>query len=106
MVADAAQLTRRLTVKRAWAQEHDASKHHAPAATGRPKQLTGHPPRAASTGGHEGQVPVTRSGSSGHAARGPAGDHDDVVAGVPGRGGHPAWAGRMFWLKRNRLTGS
>jgi hypothetical protein len=22
------------------------------------------------------------------------------------RGGHPAWAGRMFWLKRNRLTGS
>ena len=30
----------------------------------------------------------------------------DVVPGVPGHGGHPAWAGRMFWLKRNRLTGS
>jgi hypothetical protein len=33
-------------------------------------------------------------------------DHDDVASGVSGRGGHPAWAGRMFWLKRNRLPGS
>jgi hypothetical protein len=25
---------------------------------------------------------------------------------VSGRGGHPAWAEQMFWLKRNRLRGS
>jgi hypothetical protein len=42
----------------------------------------------------------------GRAARGLAADLDDVVLGVPGHGGHPSWAGRMFWLKRNRLPGS
>jgi hypothetical protein len=30
-----------------------------------------------------------------------------VIAEIVGQyWAHPAWAGRMFWLKRNRLTGS
>jgi hypothetical protein len=61
MVAGATRPTRGLTVNRAQPQEHDASKRHPLAAAGGPKQLTGRPPRAAFTGGHEGQVPVARS---------------------------------------------